>query len=48
MPPITSLGQLDLSPVVGKRYVGFDREFREEFIYFLMVDRFHDGRNHLS
>ena len=39
-----SLNDIDLSPVAGKRYVNIDREWREEFIYFLMVDRFHDGQ----
>jgi alpha-amylase len=33
---------IDLSPLPGKRYWSIDREWREEFIYFLMVDRFHD------
>jgi len=34
---------LDLSPKPGKKYWGNGaREWREEFIYFLMVDRFHD------
>ncbi|MBU6481681.1 MAG: alpha-amylase [Nitrospirae bacterium] len=42
----TSIDELDLSPRAGKRYVAFDREFREEFIYFLLLDRFHDGKNH--
>jgi alpha-amylase len=42
MPPLTSIAQLNLAPVSGKVYTGFDREWREEFIYFLMVDRFHD------
>jgi alpha-amylase len=40
----TSVAALDLSPIPGKRYFNTDREWREEFIYFLMVDRFHDGR----
>ncbi len=35
---------LDLSPKAGKRYFGLEREWREEFIYFALVDRFHDGR----
>ena len=39
----TSLAGLDLSPIPGKQYTSFDREWREEFIYFLMVDRFHDA-----
>src|SRR6188768_4488066 len=38
----TSVAQLDLAPVPGKKYFNFEREWREEFIYFLMVDRFHD------
>jgi glycosidase len=42
MPALTSIAQLDLAPIPGKTYVSFDREWREEFIYFLMVDRFHD------
>jgi glycosidase len=40
----TSILQLDLSPLPGKLYFNSDREWREEFIYFLMVDRFHDGQ----
>ena len=39
-----SVASLDLSPNPGKTYFNTDREWREEFIYFLMVDRFHDGR----
>ena len=42
MPALTSITQLDLSPIPGKVYLDFDREWREEFIYFLLVDRFHD------
>jgi glycosidase len=42
MPAITSVSQIDLPPLPGKRYFSLDREWREEFIYFLMVDRFHD------
>ena len=38
----TSLKEIDLAPVAGKQYFNLDREWREEFIYFLMVDRFHD------
>jgi glycosidase len=41
--PVT-LNDVDLSPVPGKRYCNTDREWCEEFIYFLMVDRFHDGK----
>jgi alpha-amylase len=38
----TSVAGLDLSPIPGKTYFNTDREWREEFIYFLLVDRFHD------
>src|SRR4051812_40221913 len=38
----TSVAALDLSPPPGKTYFNTTREWREEFIYFLMVDRFHD------
>jgi len=41
-PPI-SIADLDLSPIPGKTYFNCEREWREEFIYFLMVDRFHDS-----
>lgn len=44
MPDPTSVKDLDLSPIPGKRYCNIDREWREEFIYFLMVDRFHDSQ----
>jgi glycosidase len=44
MPDPTSVRDLDLSPIPGKRYCNSDREWREEFIYFLMVDRFHDSQ----
>ena len=39
----TSIRDLDLSPIPGKRYFNTIREWREEFIYFLMVDRFQDN-----
>ena len=42
----TSIAELDLTPKAGKKYWNCDREWREEFIYFLMVDRFHNDRNH--
>lgn len=42
MPTLTSVTELQLSPIPGKRYFHIDREWREEFIYFLLVDRFHD------
>jgi glycosidase len=37
-----SVGDIDLAPIAGKTYFSVDREWREEFIYFLMVDRFQD------
>lgn len=41
----TSITDLDLSPKSGKTYwKNCHREWREEFIYFLMVDRFHDDQ----
>jgi len=39
-----SIKELDLRPIPGKQYWNTCREWREEFIYFLMVDRFHDDR----
>ena len=44
MPNPTSLSDIDLSPLPGKHYFSTEREWREEFIYFLMVDRFHDDQ----
>ncbi len=43
MPDPTSISQIDLSPAPGKTYFNSIREWREEFIYFLLVDRFHDS-----
>jgi alpha-amylase len=41
-----SISDLDLSPKQGKKYwKNSHREWREEFIYFLMVDRFQDDHN---
>jgi glycosidase len=40
----TSLTQIDLSPLPGKSYFNCEREWREEFIYFLMTDRFQDSK----
>lgn len=41
--PIKSIHDLDLSAKPGKVYwKNGSREWREEFIYFLLVDRFHD------
>ena len=42
MPSVSFVADLDLSPIPGKLYLNADREWREEFIYFLPVDRFHD------
>ena len=42
MAALTSIDQIDLKPLAGKTYFNTDREWREEFIYFLLVDRFHD------
>lgn len=40
---ISSIRNIDLSPKPGKVYwKNCNREWREEFIYFLLVDRFHD------
>jgi len=47
MPPITSIDQIDLKPKPGKSYFNIIREWREEFIYFLLVDRFHDDQPRL-
>jgi alpha-amylase len=38
----TSVKDIDLTPVPGKTYFNVEREWREEFIYFLMADRFQD------
>jgi alpha-amylase len=37
-----SIQDIDLTPPPGKVYFSIIREWREEFIYFLLVDRFHD------
>jgi alpha-amylase len=42
--PLTKAADIDLSPIPGKRYFNFTREWREEFIYFLLIDRFHDDQ----
>jgi glycosidase len=39
---IKSIQDIDLAPLPGKSYFSIPREWREEFIYFLFVDRFHD------
>lgn len=39
-----SIKDIDLSPKPGKKYwKNCHREWREEFIYFLLIDRFHDS-----
>ena len=43
MPDPTSISEIDLTPIPGRQYFTAEREWREEFIYFLMVDRFYDG-----
>jgi glycosidase len=45
MPAPTRTADIDLTPIQGKRYFNFAREWREEFIYFLMIDRFHDSQS---
>lgn len=43
MKTIWSIDDIDLNPKPGKKYwKNCHREWREEFIYFLLVDRFHD------
>lgn len=46
MKQIWSIEDIDLSPKPGKKYwKNCHREWREEFIYFLLVDRFQDSLN---
>lgn len=41
-----SMQEINLQPKPGKKYwKNCHREWREEFIYFLLVDRFHDNHN---
>ena len=42
MATLTKASDIDLTPIPGKQYFNLEREWREEFIYFLLVDRFHD------
>jgi alpha-amylase len=44
MPSPTRIQDIDLTPLPGKAYFNTNREWREEFIYFLLVDRFHDDQ----
>ncbi len=39
-----SIAELDLTPLPGKTYWNTEREPQEDFIYFLLVDRFHDDQ----
>ena len=38
-----SVFDLDLSVPTGREYFNSEREWREEFVYFLLVDRFDDA-----
>jgi glycosidase len=40
--PPRRVENIDLAPLPNKTYFNINREWREEFIYFLLVDRFHD------
>jgi hypothetical protein len=40
----TNLSEIDLTPIPGKTYFNLEREWREEFIYFALIDRFHDDQ----
>jgi alpha-amylase len=44
MPALTKTSDIDLTPIPRKKYFNLEREWREEFIYFLMTDRFHDDQ----
>jgi hypothetical protein len=37
-----SVNDIDHTPPAGKTYFNLDPEWREEFIYFLLIDRFQD------
>jgi glycosidase len=39
----TNASDIDLTPIPGKQYFNLAREWREEFIYFVLIDRFHDN-----
>jgi glycosidase len=44
---IKSISEIDLSrPALRNDHVFIDRSWENEIIYFLIVDRFHDGENH--
>ena len=42
-----SIQEIELLPPDSKKYFNINREWREEFIYFLLVDRFHDEADRL-
>ena len=44
MPALIKASDIDLTPIPGKHYFSLAREWREEFIYFLLIDRFHDSQ----
>ena len=44
MPAPTKASDIDLAPIPGKQYFNLAREWREEFFYFLLIDRFHDDQ----
>ena len=44
MPDPTSVSEIDLTPIPDKKYFTLEREWREELVYFLMTDRFHDDQ----
>lgn len=44
MPAPTKASDIELTPIPGKKYFNLEREWREELIYFLMTDRFHDDQ----
>lgn len=46
---MNSIQEVNLQPKTGKRYwKNCHREWREEFIYFLLIDRFHDSHERSS
>src|SRR6266853_365062 len=45
MAALTKASDIDLTPLPGKQYFNLTSEWREEFIYFLLIDRFHDDQS---
>jgi len=45
MPAPIKASDIDLTHLPGKQYFNLTREWREEFIYFLLIDRFHDDQS---